>query len=368
MTWEVFGHNIFLIVAVSFLVSAFLVPVAKKIAFHIGAVDKPNKRRVNKVEMPTQGGLAIFASFLLCFMLFVDMNTQMFSILIGSFVIIITGMIDGINPIKARHKMLAQIIAASIIVFYGGIYLTEITLPGIYLLLPTTVNQIISIVFIVGIINAINLIDGLDGLCAGVSSIYFLTIAIIAFTLNMLGGLDIILSLIMFGATLGFLFHNFPPAKIYLGDTGSMFLGYIISVIALLGFKVTTLTSLIVPISILAIPIFDTAMAILRRLLNGKKIGEPDKEHFHHQLLKLKFTPRVSVLIIYAINIVFATVSILFVLHNRQIAVFIYTLLLLLLLFLVLKTDILFDHSKKKEVKNGIQRNGRKNSSKASQR
>ena len=233
MTWEVFGHNIFLIVAVSFLVSAFLVPVAKKIAFHIGAVDKPNKRRVNKVEMPTQGGLAIFASFLLCFMLFVDMNTQMFSILIGSFLIILTGMIDGINPIKARHKMLAQIIAASIVVFYGGIYLTEITLPGIYLLLPTLANQIISVVFIVGIINAINLIDGLDGLCAGVSSIYFLTIAIIAFTLNMLGGLDIILSLIMFGATLGFLFHNFPPAKIYLGDTGSMFLGYIISVIAL---------------------------------------------------------------------------------------------------------------------------------------
>ena len=96
--------------------------------------------------------------------------------------------------------------------------------------------------------------------------------------------------------------------------------------------------------------------------------AQPDKEHFHHQLLKLKFTPRVSVLIIYAINIVFAIVSILFVLHNRQIAVFIYTLLLLLLLFLVLKTDILFDHSKKKEVKNGIQRNGRKNSKKTSRR
>ena len=347
MTWEVFGHNIFLIVAVSFLVSAFLVPVAKKIAFHIGAVDKPNKRRVNKVEMPTQGGLAIFASFLLCFMLFVDMNTQMFSILIGSFIIILTGMIDGINPIKARHKMLAQIIAASIVVFYGGIYLTEITLPGIYLLLPTLVNQIISVVFIVGIINAINLIDGLDGLCAGVSSIYFLTIAIIAFTLNMLGGLDIILSLIMFGATLGFLFHNFPPAKIYLGDTGSMFLGYIISVIALLGFKVTTLTSLIVPITILAIPILDTLLAILRRLLNGKKIGEPDKEHLHHQLLKLKFSTKKSVLIIYAINIVFAIVTILFVLHDRQVAIFLYTLLLLLLLFVVLKTDILFNHKKK---------------------
>lgn len=366
MTWEVYNHNIFLIVAVSFLISVFLVPLAKKIAFHIGAVDKPNKRRVNKVAMPTQGGLAIFASFTLCFMLFVGMNVQMFSILIGSFILIITGMIDGINPIKAKTKMIAQIIAASIVVFYGQIYLTEITLPGLYLLLPSPINYIVSILFIVGIINAINLIDGLDGLCAGVSSIYFLTISIIAFTLNMLGGLDIILALIMFGATLGFLFHNFPPAKIYLGDTGSMFLGFIIAVIALLGFKVATLTSLIIPISILAIPIFDTALAILRRLLNGKKLGEPDKEHFHHQLLKLKFSPKVSVLIIYAINIVFAAVSILYVLQDRELAFFIYALLLILLVFIVLKTDILFNHHKDKENNYGLPRNRRKNSKKAS--
>lgn len=353
MTLEVNNHNIFLIVIVAFIISALFVPVAKKIALHIGAVDKPDKRRVNKVDMPTQGGLAIFLSFMICFILFGGMNVQMFSILIGSFILILTGVFDGIKPIKARYKLLAHIAASAIVVFYGRIFLTEVTLPGIYFVLPSPVNYIFSIIFIVSIINAINLIDGLDGLCSGVSSIYFLTIAIIAFALNMLGGLDIILALIMFGATLGFLVYNFPPAKIYLGDTGSMFLGFIIAVISLLGFKVATITSLIIPLCILAIPIFDTLLAILRRLLNGKKIGEPDKEHLHHQLLKMKFSTRTSVLIIYSINIIFAIVSILFVLGDKQVALLIYILLMILLLFLVLRTDILFNHKKDRD-KNGL--------------
>ena len=348
MKLEVFNHNGYVIMIVAFLISALLVPVAKKIALHIGAVDKPNKRRVNKVTMPTQGGLAIFASFVLCFMLFGGLNVQMLSILIGSIILILVGIIDGIKPVSAKYQMIAHVLAACTVVFYGKIYLTEVSLPGLSFIMPSPFNYIISILFIVATISAINLIDGLDGLCAGVSSIYFLTIAIIAVSINMLGGLDVILSIIMFGATLGFLFHNFPPAKIYLGNTGSMFLGYIISVIALLGFKVTTITSLIIPIIILAIPIFDTALAILRRFLNGKKISEPDKEHFHHQLLKMKFSTRTSVLIIYAINIVFAIVSILFALGNSQLAIFLYVLVMLLLLFIVLKTDILFTHNKDK--------------------
>ena len=130
----------------------------------------------------------------------------------------------------------------------------------------------------------------------------------------------------MLGATLGFLVHNFPPAKIFMGDTGSLFLGFMISVIALLGYKITTFTSLIVPVVILAIPIFDTLFAILRRLLKGQNIGEADKEHFHHQLLKMKYSPTASILIIYAIDILFATVSIFYTLGDNQIAIAIYLL------------------------------------------
>ena len=195
--------------------------------------------------------------------------------------------------------------------------------------------------------NAINLIDGLDGLASGISSIYFATIAIIAFILNKMQGLDTILALIMLGSTLGFLVWNFNPAKIFMGDTGSLFLGFTISVIWLLGFKGATLTSFIIPIVILSIPIFDTGLAILRRILKGEKISAPDKEHFHHQLLKMKFSMKATVLIIYAINILFASVSIFFVLGDAKMAVLIYVILMLLVLFLVMKTDILFQHKKK---------------------
>ena len=344
-------HNIFLIVFVTFLTSALLVPLAKKCAIHVGAIDMPNARKVHKVPIPRMGGLAIFGSFLLGYMLFARTSVQMLSILIGGFIIILTGVFDDIKPVWSKAKFILHILAACVVVFYGNIVLEDITFLGLYLSFPMPLNYIITILFIVGITNAINLIDGLDGLASGVSTIYFATISIIAFILNRMEGLDTILSLIMLGATLGFLLHNFHPAKIFLGDTGSYFLGFLISVIALLGYKGATLTTLIIPIVILAIPIFDTALAIFRRLLKGEGIMAPDKEHFHHQLLKMKFSVPATVLIIYAINILFASVSVFFVLGDKKIAMGIYIVLMILLLFLVLNTDILFEHKKKKEDK-----------------
>ena len=157
----------------------------------------------------------------------------------------------------------------------------------------------------------------------------------------------------MLGSSLGFLVYNFPPASIFMGDTGSNFLGFMIAVISLLGFKVTTFTSLIIPFAILALPIFDVALSIFRRLLKGQGIAEPDREHFHHQLLKMRFSPKTSVLIIYLINILFAAVSIFYALGDNLSAMIIYISLMLMLLFIVLKTDILFEHQKRKsKVKN----------------
>ena len=353
MNLVVNNHNVFIIVFVTFLVSVLLVPIVKKIAKHIGAMDEPNARKVHKIPMPRLGGLAIYSSFLLGYILYGEINTQMLSILIGSFLLIIIGIFDDIKSVPARYKFLIQIIAASIVVLYGNLSFTEISFLGLKFYFNPLINDMLSIIFIVAITNAINLIDGLDGLASGVSAIYFLTIAIIAIILNRFGGLDIILSLIMLGATLGFLVHNFPPAKIFMGDTGSLFLGFMISVIALLGYKVTTFTSLVVPVVILAIPIFDTALAIFRRFFKGQNIAEADKEHFHHQLLKMKYSPVASILIIYAIDIAFAVISILYVLGDNQIAIAIYIILMILLLFVVLRTDILFDH---KKIKKGILR------------
>lgn len=347
------GHNVFVIVIVTFLASLILVPIVKKVALHINAMDEPNARKIHKVPMPRLGGLAIFLAFLLGYMLYGEISTQMLSILIGSFLLILVGIIDDIHSVKARYKLIVQIVAAAIVVLYGDLSFTELSVFGYKIYFNEFFGSLLSILFIVAITNAINLIDGLDGLAAGISSIYFLTIAIIAFILNRIGGLDVIISLIMLGSTLGFLFHNFPPAKIFMGDTGSLFLGFMISIIALLGYKVTTFTSLIVPIIILAIPIFDTVFAILRRLLKGQNIGVADKEHFHHQLLKMKYSPTKSILIIYAIDIAFAAVSIFYILGDNQIAIAIYVVLMILLLFVILKTDILFEH-KKNDVVNEV--------------
>lgn len=342
------GHNILEIVLVTFAVSLILIPIAKKIANHVGAMDIPNERKVHKQPMPRLGGLAIFGAFLLGYVLYGDITSQMLSILIGTFIIFLIGVFDDINPIRAKYKFLVQIVAALIVVIYGQIYFTEITFLGMHMTFPLPIAYALSTFFIVAISNAINLIDGLDGLAGGVSSIYFLTISIIAIVFNRLGGLDIILSLIMLGSTLGFLVFNFPPAKIFMGDSGSLFLGFMIAIISLLGYKVATLTSLVIPMTVLAIPIFDTLLAILRRLLKGESIGTPDKEHFHHQLLKMKFTTRTSIIIIYLINIMFSVISILYTLGETKVTVIIYSILLVILLYIILKTDILYEHKKHK--------------------
>ena len=352
LTSKVNGHYLITIVLVCFFCSLILVPIVRLIAIHVGAIDIPNKRSDHTLHhrtIPRLGGLAILLSFMLGYMLYARESLIMLSILMGSFLIVLGGIIDDINPLKARYKLLIQVVSALCVVIYGNLTIDELSFFGIVWKFNEPFNYIITIIFIIAITNSINLIDGIDGLATGVSSIYFITIAIIAYILNLMSGLDVILSLIMFGATLGFLVYNFPPASIFLGDTGSLFLGFIISVVALLGFKATTLTSFVVPILILAIPIIDTSLAILRRLIKGENIGAPDKEHLHHQLLKLKFSQKTSVLIIYFINILFALVSIFYILGDSKIAIFIYIILMLLFLYLVMRTDILFVHKKDKK-------------------
>jgi UDP-GlcNAc:undecaprenyl-phosphate GlcNAc-1-phosphate transferase len=339
---------VLLMVGVTFLFTTIIVPIVKKIAFHIKAIDQPNKRKIHKKPMPRLGGLAIFLGFLLGYMLFAKQTIVMNSILIGSFIIVLIGIIDDINPIKARYKFLAQLSAAAVIIFYGGILLEELNFFGFNITFNIFTYPI-TFLFIVGMINSINLIDGLDGLAAGVSSFFFLTIGIIAFMLNKFNGLDILLAFIMLGSTLGFLVHNFYPAKIFMGDTGSMFLGFIISVIALLGLKTVTLTSFLIPLLIMAVPILDTLFAIIRRMINKKSIAESDKQHLHHQLLKMNFSHRTTVLIIYYINFLFAFASIIYFLINRKIGMYIYLILLFLTLWFVISTNIIINRKKRKK-------------------
>lgn len=344
MTLVVNGHSIFLIILVCFLASCLFVPLSMKIAYYIGALDKPNERKIHSKPIPTLGGLAIFFSFLVGYMFFAQQNTLMLSVLIASFLIVMLGVIDDLKPLKASVKFACQIIIAAIIAYYGHLQLTTVNIFDLSINFGAFA-PIVTIIFIVAIINAINLIDGMDGLAGSVSTIYFFTVAILGMILNKFGGLDIMLSVIMIGATVGFLVYNFPPAKVFMGDTGSTFLGLMISVIALVGFKNVTITSLFIPLLILAIPILDTSFAIIRRKLKGEKIGHADKKHLHHQLLKLKFSPLKSLLIICGINILFSIASIFYALGQSKEIMIIYVILIIILLFIVLKTDIIFDRS-----------------------
>jgi len=343
------GHNIFLIVFVTFLVSAILVPITMKMARHVNALDYPDgKRKFQKKPIPRLGGLAIFIAFMVGYMFFAHGSTMMLSILMASFLLILVGFVDSINPVPAKYQLITHVIAAIIVSVYGDLVLDEVTILGLNIVFPFPINYIVTILFLIVFISMINLIDGLDGLSSGICCIYFTTIAIIGFLSTQLDGLDVILALIMLGSTLGYLVYNFPPAKTYMGNCGSDFLGFIVGVISLIGFKGATLTSIVIPIIIMAIPVFDTASAILRRLIQHKGIFTPDAEHIHHQLLKLKFSPRTSILIIYFITICFSAASIFFTLGDKKQGMVLYISLMLFLLFIVMKTDILFKHKKTK--------------------
>ena len=297
-------------VITTFILSLIITPIVKKIAFKVGAIDKPNERKVHKKLMPRMGGMAIYISFLIGVALFPPDMIDVWPIILGATLIIALGIVDDVYTLSAKVKFLGQIFAALIPVL-AGIQIEYITIPNGniiefgYLAIPITVFWIVAIT------NAINLIDGLDGLAAGVSSIALISISVLAFSLGNVVGTFI--GILLLGSTLGFLVYNFYPAKIFMGDTGSLFLGYMISITAILGFtKSATILSLIIPIIILAIPIIDTTFAIIRRVVNGKPLTAPDKYHLHHCLIRLGFTHRQSVVLIYLLSVLFSLAAIIF--------------------------------------------------------
>lgn len=302
---------LYIAVILCFLLSLVFTPLVKKLAFRIGAVDHPNERKVHQRVMPRLGGLSIFLSFLIGFMIFLPDTMTAWPVLIGAILITATGVLDDLFELTPKAKLAGQLLAAGVTVL-GGIKLEFVTMPFTderiefgYLAIP------ITIIWIVAITNAINLIDGLDGLAAGVTAIALLTISGLAVTMG--NPLLALIGFMIFGSTLGFLVFNFYPAKIFMGDTGALFLGYMISVLSIMGlFKNVAIFSLIVPIIILGVPILDTVFAIIRRIVQKKPISAPDKFHLHHCLLRLGFTHRQTVILIYAMSAMFSIMAILF--------------------------------------------------------
>ncbi|MGM9923440.1 MAG: glycosyltransferase family 4 protein [Bacillus sp. (in: firmicutes)] len=303
---------VYLTLLICFIASLIITPLVKKLAFKIGATDKPNQRKVHQTIMPRLGGLAIFISFLIG-MLILQPQPQddgsAWAILIGAAIIIVIGVFDDMLELSAKVKFLGQSVAALVVVL-SGVQVDYINLPFGGEIHLGILSIPLTIIWIVGITNAINLIDGLDGLAAGVSTIALITISAMAFLKGDMFVMGI--GAILIGSTLGFLKYNFHPAKIFMGDTGALFLGFMIAVLSLLGFKNVTMISLIVPVIILGVPISDTFFAIIRRIVNKQPLSAPDKSHLHHCMLRLGYSHRQTVLIIYAMAASFGLAAFIF--------------------------------------------------------
>ncbi len=298
------------IAALTALVFSYLfTPLVIKIAHHVDAIDVPkDDRRVHKKPIPLIGGLGIYVAVMLCMMIFVDMpNNKILSIMVGSLIIVFVGFIDDINPLSAKHKFIVQIVAACIIV-YGGIRIHSFQpffMGGSQIVFGSIFGAFVTIFWIVGITNTINFIDGLDGLTGGIATISAITISYVAISNNRIE--IAVISIILAGACLGFLPYNFNPARIFMGDTGALFLGFMLAVISIEGtIKGAVAVTIIAPMLALGIPIFDTSFAILRRLKKGMAIWEADKGHLHHRILDMGYGQKKTVIVLYIINILFA--------------------------------------------------------------
>lgn len=286
----------------------WLTPWIKKLAYRVGALDLPERRKVHNGVMPRLGGLAIYLSFVAVVLVTRELTPAIMGLLAGATAIVLVGIVDDIRGLSARIKLVGQIGAALAMISFG-IKVEFLTNPlNGELIFLGWLGIPLTVLWLVAVTNAVNLIDGLDGLAGGVSCIAALTLGAVALTQWQVFGIGgqgevIALAFMLACATLGFLRYNFHPAKIFLGDTGSMFLGFTLAALAVMGVaKSTTAISVFIPLVILGIPLLDTVFAVMRRYLTRRPIFQPDKEHLHHQLLAMGLTHRQTVLVIYAVS------------------------------------------------------------------
>lgn len=293
------------------LVALSLTPIVRRLALRVGAVDQPVARSVHTEPKPFLGGVAIYAAFSLTILLTVGLESRSIQgLLVGGALIVLLGVIDDFYRLSAKVKFFGQVIAAAVLVVGFGVQIRFIANPFadaaffaerfIFFDRPW-VAAAITIFWIVAVTNIVNLIDGLDGLAAGISSIAAVTILLVA--LRMEQPQAALLAAALAGAAIGFLRYNFNPAKIFMGDAGAMFLGYALAAVSVLGLlKTAAAAGLLVPVLALGLPILDTALAIVRRVLTGRSIGLADKEHLHHRLLQRGLSHRGAVLVMWTFS------------------------------------------------------------------
>lgn len=292
-------------IVLSFILSFAMTPIVKNFAMKVGAIDVPtDERRMHRHPIPRLGGLAIFIGFLLSVVLFADLTKQVQGILVGAIIVAALGAVDDLISLKPMAKLLGQSVAAVVAISHGVI-IHLFTNPNIF-----SVNEFIlleglalpiTFLWIVGVTNAVNLIDGLDGLACGVSAIASLTMFAVALLVAE-SNVAVLLAALM-GACLGFLPYNMNPAKVFMGDTGALLLGYLLATLSVVGmFKFYAIVTFIVPVLALALPLLDTLFAIVRRVLRGQSPFTPDRGHLHHRLVDLGLNHKQAVALMYAIS------------------------------------------------------------------
>lgn len=298
----------------SALVAFTLTPAVRVFAYKIGAIDVPkDTRRMHKKPIPRLGGLAIFIGFICASVAFCEPSPALMAIWFGGLVIVCAGILDDVISLHPLVKFAIQILVALIAVSQG-MRIGFISIAGNTYSLGNW-SIFITVVWIVGLTNAINLIDGLDGLSCGVSAICSLSLFMV--TLLMADNTSALITAILAGACIGFLPFNSNPAKIFMGDTGALFLGYTLSVMSVNGlFKVHTIASFLIPMSIFALPLFDTAFAFIRRILHGKSPFSADRGHIHHKLIDMGFNQKQSVYILYSVCGILGIAAIMFTNEN----------------------------------------------------
>lgn len=339
------------------LLSFACTPIAQHIAYKIGAIDVPkDKRRMHKKPIPRLGGLAIFSGFYLSTLVFCTpyMTREIRGMLVGSIIIIALGMFDDVLALKPMQKFGFQLIATAIPV-YCGVRITS--LPNIfggtdaYIPLNIYMQYTVTIIWLLLILNAVNLIDGLDGLAVGVSAIMSICVMIIVILVQ--SPAVAIIAAALAGACLGFIPYNFNPAKLFMGDTGSMFIGYTLAVMSVMGlFKAYAIIAFAIPFLIFGLPIFDMVFVSIRRVLNGKSPMSADKTHLHHRLIDLGFTQKQAVMIMYAIAAVLGLTSVLIAGEGFMRAI---VLVLIVALIVIACSLIMYKHHKLHKEENNEQ-------------
>lgn len=332
------------------LVAFACTPPVRALAYRIGAIDVPrDKRRMHKKPTPLIGGLAIYLGFTVAASIFCDYTGTLLAILAGGTLLVIVGILDDKFSLSALLKLFIQI-GAALIAVYFDVSIGHVSLFGKTVVLGMWEIPV-TVLWIVGLTNAINLIDGLDGLACGISAICSASISCVMLLTGDIP--SAMLTLILTAACFGFIPFNRNPARIFMGDTGALFLGYTLAVISAGGFfKVNTAISFLIPLSVFALPLFDTLNAITRRVLSGKSPFSPDKNHLHHKLVGMGFTHKESVKILYAICALMGLVSVVFTdalfesaKLSKALIVLVVAIAILIINFIVMKNPVSRLHS-----------------------